>query len=72
MKNQPQNQPLEQNRWIGDRGSWIGEVFWIGDVNRWSVIIGSVIGDVGFDGWSVMWKKMKEEEEKERGNGRER
>ena len=78
MKNQTQNPPLEQNRWIGDRGLWIGEAFWIGDVNQWSVIIGLVIGDlgfdsdVGFDGWLVMWKKKKEEEEKERGNSRER
>ena len=57
IKNQPQhqpkkkkkNQPLEQSRWIGDHGSWIGEAIWIGDVDR---CYGSVLMEIG-DG--LMW-----------------
>ena len=77
IKNQPQNQqkkknqPLEQNCWIGDRWSWIGEVIWISvdgdrwwvDVDRcwwWSVLmeIGDGLTEISVDGDQFWWRSV--------------
>ena len=42
-QNQQQNQPLEQNRLIGDRWLWI--VDWRGDLDRWCGLVLMEIGD---------------------------
>ena len=46
-QNQQQNQPPEQNRWISDSGSWIGEAIWVGDVD-WGSVMWVLIGPSGF------------------------
>ena len=70
IKNQPQNQPkkknqpLEQNCWIGDRWSWIGEVIWIGvDGDRfwWRTVMGwqrSVLMEINVDGDQFWWRSV--------------
>ena len=66
IKNQPQNQPLEQNRLIGDRWLWI--VDWKGDLDRcwWRSVMGwrrSVLMEIGFNGdrcWWSAWDGLTE------------
>ena len=52
------NQPLEQNRWIGDRWLWIMD--WRGDLDRWCGSVLMEIGDglmwIGVDGDRFWWR----------------
>ena len=68
-QNQQQNQPLEQNRLIGDRWLWI--VDWKGDLDRcwWRSVMGwrrsvrSVLMEIGFNGdrcWWSAWDGLTE------------
>ena len=59
------NQPLEKNRWIGNRWLWI--VDWRGDLDRWYGLVfmeigvwwRSVLMEIGFNGVLVMgWRRL--------------